>query len=390
MRRRLAYLYSAYVGGGGLGMCAATTLHDLGSEPFEIDAYGPGQGTWPFATPVPAAAWHTIRTPRASWAGRYTHRRWLHGRNIFLTDREAGRASAQAVAGRGADACYGFSEVALETFAWARGRGIETIVESATGHIRHYRTVSSEEHERWYGGRNVDHPTAPMVARVEEEYALAGAVRVSSEWARDTFVAQGVPADKVRVVPQIIDTARFVPPPQARRRDGPLRICYAGIVSVAKGFPYLFDALHRFGDGRVTLEIAGSTGTREARKLFDLLSRGIDVTMRPQDPVPMYQRSDVLVFPSLHDGFGFVVAEAMACGLPVIVTTSTGASGWVVPGQTGWLVPPADPERIAAALEEVWERRAHLTEMGHAARAAVLQRIAARSSSLPFFRPRAA
>jgi glycosyltransferase involved in cell wall biosynthesis len=106
--------------------------------------------------------------------------------------------------------------------------------------------------------------------------------------------------------------------------------------------------------------------------------------MQPQDPVPVYQRAELLVFPSLHDGFGFVVAEAMACGLPVIVTRDAGASEWVTP-ECGWIVPAADSEAIAAALTDAMSRRSDLTEMGARARAAVLARIEQRAKTLPFF-----
>jgi glycosyltransferase involved in cell wall biosynthesis len=104
--------------------------------------------------------------------------------------------------------------------------------------------------------------------------------------------------------------------------------------------------------------------------------------MLPQDPVPVSHRAELLVFPSLHDGFGFVVAEAMASGLPVIVTSSAGASEWVSPG-SGWVVPPADSDALTAALIDAMSRRSELTEMGRRARAAVLSQIARRPNCLP-------
>ena len=106
--------------------------------------------------------------------------------------------------------------------------------------------------------------------------------------------------------------------------------------------------------------------------------------MAPQDPVPVYHRAELLVLPSLHDGFGFVVAEAMACGLPVIVTTSTGAAEWVTP-DCGWIVPPADSDSLIAALTDAMSRRTELTNMGRRARAAVLNQIVQRSLCQPFF-----
>jgi glycosyltransferase involved in cell wall biosynthesis len=365
-------------------MCAATTLDDLARESFRIDAYGPGFAAWPLPTPVPSVTWHTIQAARSAWAGRYTHRRWLHGRHIALTSEELGRAAADAIATNGADACFAFSGVALETLRWARAERRPVILESASGHIGHFHDVSVREHERWGRGPHIDHPNQAMVVREEEEYSLADCVRVSSQWAYETFIRRGVQPDRVRIVPQTIDTARFVPPAAPRTHEGPLRVCYAGIVSLTKGFPYLLEAVNTFGRDRVSLEIAGSTGSRTARILFDRLVHGLTIAMQPQDPVPVYQRAELLVFPSLHDGFGFVVAEAMACGLPVIVTRDAGASEWVTP-ECGWIVPAADSEAIAAALTDAMSRRSDLTEMGARARAAVLARIEQRAKTLPFF-----
>lgn len=60
------------------------------------------------------------------------------------------------------------------------------------------------------------------------------------------------------------------------------------------------------------------------------------------------------IFPSIKDGFSFVVAEAMACGLPVITTKNTGASDLILPGENGEIVPIRNPEGIAEAVLKWW------------------------------------
>ena len=365
-------------------MCAATALDDLARSPLRIEAYGPGFETWPLPTPTPDVGWRTLHAPRAAWAGQLTHRRWLQGRHIFLTNVETGRAAVAAISKSDGSVCYAFSGVALETLRWARTRGTPAGLESATGHIRHFYEVGVREHERWNRAPRVEHPALASVEREEEEYGLADWVRVSSRWAQESFVRRGLPPHRVRLIPQTINTDRFTLPVRERVHEGPLRLCYVGIVSLVKGFPYLLDAMKRFGAEHVMLEIAGSTGTRSARILFDRLRRGLLIAMLPQDPVPVYHRAELLVFPSLHDGFGFVVAEAMACGLPVIVTRSAGASEWVSP-DCGWIVPPADSDALTAALTDAMSRRDELTEMGRRARAAVLGQIAPRPSCLTLF-----
>ena len=82
------------------------------------------------------------------------------------------------------------------------------------------------------------------------------------------------------------------------------------------------------------------------------------------------QTSDVFVFPSIEDGFGFVVAEALACGLPVITTRNAGASDLIRPGENGEVVPIRNPEAIAEAVLKWWslgrkEARVRETERIH-------------------------
>ena len=149
---------------------------------------------------------------------------------------------------------------------------------------------------------------------------------------------------------------------------GPLRVCYVGSLTVLKGFAYLLRAVRTVGPGRVRVEIVGATGDRGSKELFAREIAGLDVVAAPGDPVPAYHRAELFVLPSLSDGFGFVAAEALACGLPVVVTDQCGAAEWVRPGDTGWVIPAANVGALASVLEEALARRSDLAAMGAAAR----------------------
>jgi glycosyltransferase involved in cell wall biosynthesis len=82
----------------------------------------------------------------------------------------------------------------------------------------------------------------------------------------------------------------------------------------------------------------------------------------------VYGKSSVLVHPSLSDGFGYVVGEAMASGVPVIVTRNTGAADLVVDGKNGYIVPVCDSEAIRERLAHLAAHPALLKEMGRQAR----------------------
>jgi len=141
-----------------------------------------------------------------------------------------------------------------------------------------------------------------------------------------------------------------------------------------KGFVYLLRAIKLLGPRVVKLEIVGATGDRWCRKLFESERRGLDLECTPGDPLAAYHRAELLVLPSLEDGFGFVVAEAMACGLPVIVTDCCGASEWVRADETGWVIRAGQAEALASALDHAMRRRAELRSMGRFAREDVERR----------------
>jgi glycosyltransferase involved in cell wall biosynthesis len=355
-------------------MQAATALAALSGGEAAVHGFGPGGVN---NSTLPGGELNFVRheSPQflPSWTLRYSWWRWYQGHYQLECDRRLGRWAARQIERLQPERCYVFTQVGLEVLRWARRHSIPTVLDNPNGHISHYRAVRAEETKRWYGRRLLGHPTEAMVERVEEEYRLADRIRVSSEWAKQSMVSGGVPAEKIRVVAQPLNLQRFQPRHREAPGDGPLRICYVGSLDVAKGFQYLLRAMRTL-DQEVSLEIVGATGSRPAKNLFERERRGITITSAPGDPVPAYQRAEVFVLPSLHDGFGFVVAEAMACGLPVIVTENCGSAGWIRNGQTGWIIAPGQVNALVEALSEALRRRPDLQAMGESARTDVERR----------------
>jgi len=365
--RKVAVVYGVPAGTGGLGQQAASVLTAFAND-SEVHAFGPGRAAlWPLPTEVPDVEWHPAPRAVAPWRGRSTWLRWYSGRLQFLMDRAVGRWAADQVRRLKPDHCYVFTQVGLETLRWACSANVPSIVESPNGHIRNFRRVYETETQRWSSGSVRRHPTPAMVQRVEQEYSLADRMRVSSQWSRTSMVGYGVGLP-IGVFQQPLNLSRFHPPPEMLPAEGPLRVCFVGSLDLRKGFVYLLRAIKLFGPKRISLEIVGATGDRLCKLLLARGREGIDLHCAPGDPVPAYHRADIFVLPTLEDGSPFAAAEAMASGLPVIVTDSCGAAEWVRQGETGWIVPARDVEALASALEEAFRRRGDLRSMGRTAR----------------------
>ena len=147
------------------------------------------------------------------------------------------------------------------------------------------------------------------------------------------------------------------------RRTRPLEVIWAGSFSLRKGAHYLLKAWQLLNAGSAArLHVYGELVLPE--RLRTSAAEGI--IFHGSVPQPLlfsaYELADVLVFPTLSDGFGMVVTEAMSHGLPVITTDRAGAAD-LVTADNGVIVPAADPQALAGALQWCLDNRDRLVEM---------------------------
>lgn len=244
-----------------------------------------------------------------------------------------------------ADVLVGWSGASLEAVREARRRGMAVVIERGSTHIEHQQQVLAQAYDqlglRWNG---ID----PRIrAREAEEYALADRIVTGSSAAAATFAPHGVDAAKVAVNPYGVDLDRFrrISP---QRGQGPKRLLFVGQVGVRKGVPWLLEAFSRLG-GDTELHLVGPVDA-EIRPLLTRLPDTVTLhgPLRGEALVDQFARADAFCLPSIEEGFGMVLLQAMAAGLPVVASTATGAAD--VPGARPVLVPPADADYLAAAL----------------------------------------
>src|SRR5262249_37505886 len=140
-----------------------------------------------------------------------------------------------------------------------------------------------------------------------------------------------------------------------------------GTFSIRKGAHYLLSAWRKLAPKNALLQVFGANNLPSELTSDLPISIKISATIPQSELFGHYRSADVLVFPTLCDGFGMVVTEAFAQGLPVITTNRAGASDLVRHEENGLIVPAGDASALAEALEWCLTHRTELTLMRRAA-----------------------
>jgi alpha-maltose-1-phosphate synthase len=272
------------------------------------------------------------------------------------------------------NAVYAYEGGALKTFRQARQRGITTLYDLPSAYWYWERDLLREEATRNPEMASVLPKLADSDAHMrekDEELALADCIIVASQHVRRTL-AGVVPKEKILVVPYGAPPVRSRPE-NPTRSGHPLRVLFAGVLHQRKGIGYLLKAVAMLGsDVELTLigqRFAPSEIVDKACKHWRWLE-----SIPHSQVLDAMMQADVLVLPSISEAFGLVVTEALACGLPVIVTANVGASDLIRDGQEGFIVPACSAEAIAGRLDALHRDRELLVHMSHNARTAAARR----------------
>ncbi len=254
---------------------------------------------------------------------------------------------------RGAQAVYAINGGALEIFAEARRHGMACILEQVSAPARVYERLVLEEVSAWPGWEpalELGYHNGPLIEREEAEWPLADLIVPASNYVAQEVQSQGVPVGRIQVVPLGTDT-RIFRPPDCRDHHRGLNVLFAGYVSLRKGIPYLLQALRLLNTPQIHCRLVGSVEIEpQPLSAYNKWAELLGPVPRPE-MLAQYQWADVLVFPSICEGFGFVACEAFACGVPVISTPNSGSI--VTHGSDGFIVPLRDPRAIATRLEQL-------------------------------------
>lgn len=276
--------------------------------------------------------------------------RWLEWKSNDEVDRTAtcyldGCQSLITMAGTG-----------IKAGAVIQRQGGSFLVDRPVIHIRQQEQILAEAYE----AAKVDyHPIDPSkIESGEEEYAMADGILASSRLVARTLVDGGVSSSKVFVLPLGVDLGRFYV--EGNPADGPFTLGFAGAVSIQKGIHVVTEALKILSDRTIRLWIAGQIleeGKPFLKQMESLCELEVLGPVSQEVLRRRFSESHGFMLPSVQDGFGMVVTQAMACGCPVIVSRNAGASEAVEEGESGLLFDSGDSAALAKKIGRLRDDR---------------------------------
>ena len=248
------------------------------------------------------------------------------------------------------------------------------ICDRGSSHIRVQEELLQEEYGR-YGAQwsGID---SRFIAKEEAEYEQADWISVPSQFCVDSFIAQGIALEKLIRIPYGSRLERFWPSYTDELRDPEeFRVLFVGCAGPRKGFIDLLKAFSLLQHPGKRLTLIGSLSPEAKAYLNanDYPSIEFLGTLANAELREHYSRATVFVLPSIEEGLGMVLGEAMACGCPVIASTNTGALDLIKDGTEGFIVPIRSPERIAERLQQLADDPELRDRMGLAALVRVQQ-----------------
>jgi glycosyltransferase involved in cell wall biosynthesis len=277
---------------------------------------------------------------------------------VYDRDIQFDQYVAGLLSGRLSEAYWGFQGSAHDSLLAAKRSNKLAVVELATAHVKAAQRILGEEaklHPEW--ADSIDNLVFPphYQQRLEDEPHHADIVMAASKFTVSTLLEDNVPASKIRLLPLgfELDHIPYTPKdqlPNAQISKRPLRLLYAGNLTQRKGLRYALDAMRTFPKGEVELHIIGGLqgsgkGLKEYEGEYQHHGR-----LSQYEMFRAYQDYDALILPTVFEGFGLVIVEAMAAGLPVITTSHSMGPDVITHQQSGYIVPIRDSQAVAHAI----------------------------------------
>ena len=306
---------------------------------------------------------------------------FLKARYYYTLKRMAlDRRTARYIRRHGCDIFHGWTTECLHSLEEAKRMEAKTIVERPAPHPVATRRLLHEEYARWGVPfprddvhpwmKKIDHAFRDEVV-APEEFELADRIIVQSEYGRLSFVEEGIPPERLVVLPRAVDLGAY-PPGQAKDTKT-FRLLFVGMVCLRKGILDLLQAWRKLALPGGELWVIGQVHD-EVSPLLEPYR--YDPSIRFFGHVSggaagFYSQADAFALPSIVEGSAKTNYEAMAAGLPVITTLNAGSV--VRDGVDGFIVPIRNPDLLAEKIRFLFESRDVGEAMGRSARKRVTE-----------------
>jgi alpha-maltose-1-phosphate synthase len=270
-------------------------------------------------------------------------RRWLKSADLFLFYNGCGLNS-------------------LRSF---RKHGGVNVVEVVNSHVGYQEELLKEEYDL------IGLPWRPFhkaeFLRRNEEYEESDYIVVPSEFSKKSFLKSGFPEGKLIKVNYGFESRCYAREDGSVNADS-LHVLFVGSISVRKGLRYLIQAFEKLDCAQKKLTIVGPFTSPSG---LENISIPVGVTftgiLRNEELKQAYSDADVLCLPTIEDGFGLVIGEALSSGLPVIATTNSGGPDVISEGVDGFIVPIRSADAIALKLQLLADDKDRLLAMKRSA-----------------------
>ncbi len=268
----------------------------------------------------------------------------------------------------GCDAAIFYSGAGLETIRACRKKGILSVCQVHHTHVvEQERILRAEAAVCGLAYTPIYSPA--QVCYQLQEFDEADLILCPSGSVRESFERARIPPEKLVVVAHGVELTEGAHGGrrEVEKRD-PLRVLYVGQLHYRKGLRYLAAAMAGFSADDAVCRLVGPDFGLSGLSKEPESAQWIKTGSKKGEPLwQEYREADVFVLPSVEEGFGLVVLEAMRAGLPVIITSAVGAKDFVTDGVEGWIVPPGDSTALLEKIRWMADHPEERRRMGAAA-----------------------
>ncbi len=264
---------------------------------------------------------------------------------------------------------YSFEDGALENFKIARAKGVKCFYELPIGYWRAMRDLLERErvlHPEWASTMETFKDSDLKLKRKDEEIRFSDHIFVASSFTKKTLEYYPEKLPPISVVPYgfppVIEKRKYRP-----LRNRKLKILFVGGLSQRKGISYLFEAADALID-KIELTIVGKEPVKNCKLLYKNLEKHHWIpALSHLEILKLMRENDLLLFPSLFEGFGLVITEAMSQGTPVITTDRTCGADLIDHNVDGWIISPGSTDAIIEQIQLILRNPSALEKVGEMA-----------------------